>query len=513
MVLPLLLLLAAPPSSRPLPEILERARQLLEGSDTAAARRELTDALRLYPASPAVYNFLGVLEAGEGNYDEAERRFREAVARAPQYTDAHLNLGRLHQEHGGEDPQAAAKALVAYQAVLRYEPDHAEARFQTAALLQAMGEFERSLAELDRLSPADRARPAALAVRLADHAGKDDRAAADAAADELLAQGAFDELDVRAILPVLAAHGREDLEGRLLQDLRKRGRASADDLQRLGLLQEKEGQLAAARAALEEAVPSGPESVPLLLDLARVAHKAGDREGALGYLGHARALDPGNARVHFLFGMICVELDRGAEAYNSLKEAVRLDPQNAAVNYAMGAVALHRKDPGEAIPYFRKYAQLLPDEPRGPFTVGVAAFLAKDYDTARAELVPAAARAETAAGANYYLARMARVENDLDEALRFALRAVEANPSYADPYAELGLIYERLGQPERAGQALRRCLDIDPDHYLGNMNLALLYARTKDPRQAAQQRRFEELKKRREEKGIEFLRPIEVRPY
>ncbi len=512
-MVPTLLLLAAQPGPTPLPEMLARALPDLEASDRAAARRELTEALRLYPASPAVRNFLGVVEAGEGNYLAAEKRFHEAVLRAPDYTDAYLNLGRLYQEHGGSDPKAASKALAAYQAILRYDPAHAEARFQSAALLQAMGEFARSLDELGRLPLGDRDRPAALAVRLADHAGKGERAEVDAAAEKLLARGGFDELDVRSVLPLLTAHGRGDLAVNLLEDLRRRGRASSDDLQGLGLLYEKSGRLPEARVRLEEAARDRPDSVPLLLDLARVAHKAGDREGALGYLAHARALEPGNARVHFLFGMICVELDLGVEAYNSLKEAVRLDPANAAINYAMGAVALHRKDPSEAIPYFRKYVELEPKEPRGPLAVGVAAFQARDYETARKLLVPAAGRPETAAAANYFLARIARAENEFEEGLRFALKSVEANPSYADPWSELGLLYLRLGQPEKAAEALDRCLKIDPEHYLGNLHLMMLYAQTHDSREPAQRQRFEEIRKRRTELAADFLRPIEVRPY
>jgi tetratricopeptide (TPR) repeat protein len=214
-----------------------------------------------------------------------------------------------------------------------------------------------------------------------------------------------------------------------------------------------------------------------------------------------------------MFGLICVELELGAEAYNSLKEAVRLDPENAAVNYAMGAVALHGKDPSEAIGYFRKYAELEPKEPRGPFALGLAAFNAKDYETARGLLVTAAERPETAAGASYYLARIARAEGELEEGLRFALRSVEANPSYADPWSELGLLYLRLDQPEKAGEALERCLKLDPEHYLGNMHLLMLYGRTRDPREADQRQRFEEVKKRRTEAAADFLRPIEVRPY
>jgi tetratricopeptide (TPR) repeat protein len=513
MVLWILVVLAAQPGPTPLPELLARARAHLEASDRAAARLDLTEALKLYPGSPAVHNFLGVLEAGEGNYAEAEKRFREAVRRAPDYTDAQLNLGRLYQEHGEKDPEAARKALAAYQAVLGDDPAHAEARFQSAALLLATGDFTRSLEEIRRLPAADQDRPAALAVRLADHAGQGDREEADAAADKLLAQGAFDELDVRPTLPVLLAHGRQDLAVRLLEDLRRRGRASSEDLQRLALIRERAGELVEARVRLEEAAQGRPDDVGLLLDLARVTHKAGDREGALGYLAHARAVDPANARVHFLFGSICVELDLGAEAYNSMKEAVRLDPENAAVNYLMGAVALHAKDPSEAIPYFRKYVELEPKEARGTFALGLASFHAKDYETARTLLGAAVERAETAAGALYYLARIARAENEFEEALRFALKSVEANPAYADPWSELGLLYLRLDQPEKAREALERCLGIDPEHYLGNMHLLMLYGRTRDPREAAQRQRFDEVKKRRTEAAADFLRPIEVRPY
>jgi len=130
-----LLLLAAQAGPATLPEMLSRAMQSLEASDRVSARRELTEALRLHPTSPAVHNFLGVVEAGDGNYLAAEKRFREAVLRAPDYTDAYLNLGRLYQENGAKDPKAATKALAAYQAILRYDPAHAESRFQSAALL------------------------------------------------------------------------------------------------------------------------------------------------------------------------------------------------------------------------------------------------------------------------------------------------------------------------------------------------------------------------------------------
>jgi tetratricopeptide (TPR) repeat protein len=512
MILALLILLAAPQAA-PLADLLTRARDHIGAGDRAAARADLDEALRGYPESPAVRNFLGVLAASEGGNEEAERRFREAVQRDPRYTDAWLNLGRLYQENAAKAAGAPRKALAAYEAILQYEPAHRDARFQTAAVLQALGELERSQAELSRLPHEDRERPAALAVACANLASRGTRAEADAAAEKLLARPDLAAEDVRPILPVLAAHGRGDLVVRMVETLRQKGLASSGDLEALGGAYARQGQLALAREALEAATASRPDDAALLLALARVAYDQKDLKGALGYLGHARAVVPQDPRVHLFFGMVCVELDLGGEAYTALAEAVRLDPDNPEANYALGSVAVHRKDPTEAIPYFRRYAELKPDDYRGPYAIGVALFLAKNYEAARTQLLPFAERKETAAGANYFLARIARAENEDEEALRLAQRAVEADPRSTDGYSELGLLYQRLGQAERAEEALVRCLEIDPNHYLGNLHLLMLYSRTKDPRRAAQQGRFDELKKRRAEQAADFIRPVEIRPY
>ena len=515
MLVLLLALLGAPPppDDSALLARLGRAQRLLEAEDRVAARRELSEALRLHPESPVVRNFLGVLEAQEGHYEAAEARFKEALARGPEYTDAALNLGRLYQENAGKDASARSKALLVYEQVVQYQPNHVEARYQSAFLLHAQGEFGRSLAHLDLLPPTDQERPAALALRCGNEAGRGERAKADEAAERLLGRRDVTEDDLRPVLPDLLTHGREDLALRLLERLRAQGLASADALRQLGLLYRGQKQLDRAREVLEKAAEVRTPSVDLLVDLARVAHEQRDDRGALGYLAHARSLEPGNAGVHFFFGMICVDLDLGVEAFDSLREAVRLEPDNAPFNYALGAVALHRRDPGEAIPFFKKYAALRPEDARGIFAIGAAAFSAHDFALARVELQKAAGHPETAAGAHYFLARIAREEGDLDEGVRLAQKAVEADPRYPDPYAELGILYMRKRETDRAEQALRRCLDLDPDNYLGNYHLLMLYQRTKDGREEAQARRFEELKQRREEKSDEFRRVIDVRPY
>jgi Tfp pilus assembly protein PilF len=70
-----------------------------------------------------------------------------------------------------------------------------------------------------------------------------------------------------------------------------------------------------------------------------------------------------------------------------------------------------------------------------------------------------------------------------------------------------------MGQHDAAATALDQALNIDPDSYRTNLNLLLLYQRTKDPRQQAQKEKFEHLQKEQEEKLEMVMRSIEVRPY
>src|SRR5207247_6240790 len=151
------------------------------------------------------------------------------------------------------------------------------------------------------------------------------------AAGHLLASKDLSEQDVEPVLSVLEAGNARDaaeLRERLLEGLVDRQLASASTLQKLAALYESSDRLPRARETLEKvALLTGP-SADLLLQLARVANKQGDHQGALGYLAHARDLRPEDAGTHFFFGMVCVELNLGAEAHRSLSRAVSLEPGN-----------------------------------------------------------------------------------------------------------------------------------------------------------------------------------------
>src|SRR5262247_2224187 len=285
----------------------ERERRILQiqqsfaQGDLAGARKLLDEASKQFPADAGLDNLRGIIEAQEGNYAAAERSFSRAVARERKFIGAYLNLGRLYQEHTADDPQALPKALEAYNRVLQYEPDSAEANYQSAALLMRKGSYQSSLDHLSRLPAGIQNSAQALSISCADRANE--------IAGRLLGHPDFSEPDVSAILPALSSSRRYDLSVALLEGLRKRQPLSPALARHLGLAYEQTGKLAEARATLETSVGGDRPSAALLVDLARVAHKQQDYQGALGYLAHARDLEPNNAGLSYFFGLICLDLN------------------------------------------------------------------------------------------------------------------------------------------------------------------------------------------------------------
>ena len=498
-------------SSETVDQLVDRLARLLEQDQLGRAREIVNGALRRYPSNAALHDIAGVIDAREGAAANAERHFRAAISADARMASAYLNLGRLYQEQAHADPAAARKALDVYQNLLRVDSANSEGLYQAAYLSATLGEWRYSQDLLSRLPPALQDRPQALAVAVVDAAGLGDRTRVDAMTTTFLAHPELTEHDVLAVVPALNRAKHDGLLVQMLTALDRRGLASAQSLRQLGLSHARRNNLVEAREILERAVRSVDASaVPILLDVARVAYKQGDFEGAIRHLARARDLDSRNAQVHFMFGLACIGLNLGSEAYESLKKAVALAPDNPYVNYAMGAVAIHRHETSEALPYFEAYVRLQPDDPRGRFALGAARFYSNEFDAARIELGRAATSPETASGAHYFLARIARQLNDVERARREIDNALKLNPQHADGWAELGLLQTRGGQYDAAAQSLERALSLDPENYAATANLAALYTRTKDPRRDEQAMRLEELQKKRAVAAQEFLRIIQV---
>jgi tetratricopeptide (TPR) repeat protein len=496
-----------------LASILTRAQQLIREGKLVRAREVLSQGLKQYPDNATLLNFVGVLDAEENDTRGAEENFRKAILQSPEYAGAYLNLGRLYQTEIGKRPGALSQAVGTYQKLLEVDPGNVTAVYQLASLQVQEGDVQASLETLRKLPARAVREPGILAIRCADLAALGQKQNTQVEARRLLASSGLSEAVVLPVIPVLSAHHQEAVAIELLEGLKERHLASSKTLSALGLLEAKVGLPNQARSALEHASISDPHSVSPLLQLARLANQHQDYRAALGYLAHARALEPENASIQFFFGMVCVEADLHQEAYESLKKAVAIDPRNPYYNYALGAVCTEREDASEAIPYFKRYCALKPEDPRGKFALGAALYYSHDLDSARTELLQITNEKATSVGANYFLGRIASDLGDWSEGKQYIERAIRQDPGYAEAYAILGNIYLNERDYSRAAEVLRHALEIEPDNYLANLKLTVLYERTKDPRAEAQSEHFARVRKDQQQRVRLFLRTIQVVPY
>src|SRR5438093_1160461 len=225
-----------------------RIQRLIQEHDLEKAHLELAEAAKEFPTDEGFDNLLGIVEAQQGAFIAAEKSFRRAIAKAPRFTVAYLNLGRLYQENIAADPQARRKALDVYRRVLDYDAVNAEANYQSAALFLQQGQYQVSLDRVSRLSAEQRNSAQTLSIQCADYAGLGNRKGAEEAAARLMAAPDFSEPDAQQALLGLLPGKRDDLIVSLLESLQSHEQLGPALLQALGSAYERKSRLAEARA-------------------------------------------------------------------------------------------------------------------------------------------------------------------------------------------------------------------------------------------------------------------------
>jgi tetratricopeptide (TPR) repeat protein len=486
-------------------------QQQIESGDLDGARMAIESAVKQYPADGGLENLLGVIEAQQGHLSAARQAFQAAVRHDPHLIGAYLNLSRIDMQTARLDAAARTEALQMSEKVVQKDAANDEAHYQIATIYVWEKKYTQSLTELKRMSSQAQNTVPSQSLACEAHASLGHREATDEALRLLTANKDLNEQDADACISALRAAHRAALIEELLSASGKLHALSASGLRILGLAQEADGKLNEAQATLEEAFTADNTSATILIDLTRVARSAGDNQRALGYLAHARDLQPKDATLPYEFGVICLQMGLYAESNKAIGEALEIEPDNPEYNLAMGLVLSFSENPVRAMPYLQKYHALRPQDPNGMLALGSALFRNKDYEGARAWLKQAIQYASTAAEAHYYTARIAREQGRVNEALRELKESLRLHPNQSNALAELGQIAVTQNNYADASAYLDQAVQIDPDNYGANYGLLLLYARINDPRRNQQAKRFEEVKNKKDAGELEMTRLFEIR--
>jgi predicted O-linked N-acetylglucosamine transferase (SPINDLY family) len=347
-----------------------------------------------------------------GDLAGACERYRQALAIAPRFSRAHVDLGVALEASGDEEG-----ARGCYETALRLDEGNAAAAYNLGKLLF----LRRSYAEADRLlrrALASRADfPEARIVR-----GYVLQALGDlpAAADDL-------RLGVQKRPADAAARG---VLSQVASDLLAQDPQNPAALHALGLLAYQSGDLARANELLARSSELRPDDAQAHFDLARARHARGEAGAALASYRLALARNPEHAEALFQLAGIHAGQGRLAEAIDCYRNLLRQQPAHAA---ALCNLATALKELGQLPEAIERYREAIASAP---------AF----------------------AEAHYNLGVALRDDGRNEPAIESFRRALELRPAYADAAFGLGHALRDTGAGAEAIACFDRALAIDPEH-------------------------------------------------
>jgi len=484
----------------------------LAAGSLSAASSMIETSLKDHPRDGGLVNLRGIVHAQRNELPEARADFEKAVRLAPGLQPAWQNLARACQLEAEQDKSAAPCALSAWQRVLQLKPDISEAHAALARLYQQQAKYSDSLQQVQFLRAPESEMLAIALVKCADLAALGRESEAKTIAASLAAQAEFSESDWQGVSESFSSPASAEVAVVLLENLDSRRAAGAVSLRSLTIVYEHLKRPQDARKVLEGVAMLDPQNTADLLELARLADEEKDYEGALGYLAHARDLTPDNAQIHFLFAMVAMKINLPVEARASLAKALDLEPENPAYNYGMGFAILSTRDAATAGSYFQKFVKAKPGEAKGHYALGIADFASGDYLNSKKEMESVARNPGNAGGAEYFLGRIARLENDLPSAAEHLRRSIGLLPGFAESHTELARVFLLQRKMLEARAELDQAIRLDPESFPANEQMLLLLKRTHDPAADKQSELLRKLDEERSKRAELMLRTVEARP-
>jgi tetratricopeptide (TPR) repeat protein len=459
---------------------------------------------------PEGRSVLGDFYSSVGRLDEAIAIYQEVLAKSPDYTQAHYRLSEIMLNRGdlagarnevetvlkndAKDRQALTlRARIAMQAgqvndlkvaiedlreVLRQEPNSRAGLFFMAEANFRLGQIDQA-----RVFAGDLTRnyPDYLPAKLMEVqiylASGDAKAALQSAAQlqDLLAKASPDrdtspQMLIELKAKTLIAHGSAALQ---LRDTKT------------------------ARADFQAAHDMAPSNPDIYVNLAAVSLGEGKTDEAIGFynnalamngahfnslrglimiyasqkrtdLAHARidqaiASQPNNASLHFLKGRVYgYELNaQGSEA--EFRRTLELDPNYLAAYSALAALFVNTNQQQRAIEEYRRIVERQPDNPGIYTLIGMLEMNMQNIDAAIENYRKALSLDGNAIFAANNLAWLYALygKGNLDEAVRLAQSAVQANPEVPSFADTLGWVYYKKGLYAAATEQLKKAVTVD----------------------------------------------------
>jgi len=376
----------------------------------------------------------------EGKLDEALASAKLAVAAAePPSAPVQIVLGRIHSAR-----TELAEAVAAFNEAVRLRPRFIVAHLELARAYLTMGRIDESIAASQEALKLQPANPEAQLL----------------AARASLAKG--DASTAEQSLKLLSA---------------KYPKSAAVHAQ-LGYLEILRKNPAGARAAFERALQLDPSQLDALRALGALDVRAGNQAAARDRVERRLKAEPKNAGLRLIAAQTYLAVRDLPSAERALRDAIELDSANIAAYGLLGQIYASQRKLNEARIEFEQVANRLPKAPAPPTMVGIIYEMLNYKEEARRWYEKALAVDTSAPVAANNLAWLtAEQGGNLDVALQLAQTAKARLPDSHQVDDTLGWVYYKKGLDTLAIGSFQSSIQKDPKNPVYHYHLGLAYVK------------------------------------
>jgi tetratricopeptide (TPR) repeat protein len=206
----------------------------------------------------------------------------------------------------------------------------------------------------------------------------------------------------------------------------------------------------------------------------------GKRQEAVRVLIQLIKTNPGNGDAHLLLGSILTEEGKPADAIRHLSEAVRLLPKSAMAHNALGEAFNSAGDLKQARGAFEKAVTLDPKLAQAHANLGHVLIQQGESSEAAEHLDRAIALMGQAPDAGFPLYLRAKIyteESEPEKAAEALKQAVTLQPDFAEAWSDLGQARKTLLDDDGALAAFQHAMELDPENAISQYRLGAEYLR------------------------------------
>ena len=360
------------------PKFAEAHRSLglvyLDENERARASSQYSYALDLKPGYYAAMVGLARLFRADGNKARAQELAEKTLEARPYDVEMREMLGELLWEAGELD-----RALSEMEKVTAMRPRHLQARRTLALIYAAKGETADLAAELERvqeLAPDD------IDVKLDlgsayQRMGANDKAIK--AYEEVLAK---QPRNIQALKLVGDCYRRQSEPEKAIAVYQRVRKLAPDDPRPyflLGAAYEEAGDEVKAEAVFQDAQQFRRYLGEAWTNLGSIAYRRGDLSKANWYLSRAVLRSPWRPKAHFNYALVLSAKKERDRALDELRIAGDLDPEDAEIRYLAGVILLRQGRLDEAKKEFEEALKRKPEHADAKHNLALLEDLEKRY--------------------------------------------------------------------------------------------------------------------------------------